>query len=216
MDQQHAGRELGASRPRQRRPRENDRAMESSKTGAMATFFTSDHHFGHANIIRYCGRPYGSVGEMNFDLTRRWNEVVAPGDHVWYLGDFAMGDRTAWPAYVAGLNGRITLVRGNHDADPRTMRAAGFAEVSENLVVEVDGKKLWLNHFPPAATDGADYKGRRGYVRPQAPAAYDVALCGHVHEKWTVENATVNVGVDRWDFRPISLSQIEAVLRDIA
>jgi len=180
----------------------------------MATFFSSDHHFGHANIIRYCGRPYASIGEMNFHMTRRWNEVVAD-DNVWYLGDFAIGDRITWPGYLAALNGRVTLVRGNHDADPQTMLAAGFAEVCENVVVTVDGKKLWLNHFPPA-TEGADYKGRLGYVRPKPPASYDIALCGHVHEKWTVERETVNVGVDRWNYRPITLAQIEAFLQSTA
>jgi hypothetical protein len=92
------------------------------------------------------------------------------------------------------------------------MLAAGFAEVCENVVVDVNGKKLWLNHFPPAKTDGADYKGRRGYVRPEPPGPYDIALCGHMHEKWTVERETVNVGVDRWNNRPITLALIFGAL----
>lgn len=151
--------------------------------GIVRTFFTSDHHFGHANIIRYCGRPYASVGEMNFDMTRRWNEVVQPGDRVYYLGDFAMGDRSAWPAYVGRLNGHIELVLGNHDKSKATMLGVGFDAVHDNVVVEVDGYKLWLNHFPPARTDNEDHRGRREYVRPQAPAPCDIALCGHVHEE---------------------------------
>jgi calcineurin-like phosphoesterase family protein len=52
---------------------------------------TSDLHLGHENIIRYCGRPYLSVPQMNDDLVRRWNEVVAPGDDVIVVGDLAMG-----------------------------------------------------------------------------------------------------------------------------
>ena len=179
----------------------------------MRTFFTSDHHFGHANIIRYCGRPYATVGEMNFDLTRRWNAVVAPGDHVWYLGDFAMGDSAKWPDFVANLNGRISIVLGNHDASRETMLDVGFDEVFDNVVVEVEGRKLWLNHYPPETKDERDHRGRRGLVRPKAPQSYDVALCGHVHEKWTVRDDVVNVGVDRWKFNPISLDMILAVLR---
>lgn len=178
----------------------------------MATWFTSDHHFGHTNIIRYCGRPYASVGEMNFDMTRRWNDVVQPGDQVWYLGDFAMGDRERWPDFVVGLNGRISIVLGNHDASAQTMRDVGFDEVHENVVVEVDGRKLWLNHYPPQTTDGADHRGRRGYVRPKPPGPYDIALCGHIHEKWQVRDGVVNVGVDCWSFRPITLDEIVAAL----
>lgn len=40
-------------------------------------FFTSDHHFSHANIIRYCNRPFASAEEMNQELIRRWNQTVS-------------------------------------------------------------------------------------------------------------------------------------------
>jgi hypothetical protein len=49
--------------------------MDSSKNGRWQRSSPSDHHFGHSNIIRYSGRPHSSVGEMNLDLTRRWNEI---------------------------------------------------------------------------------------------------------------------------------------------
>ena len=55
-------------------------------------FITADLHLGHANIIRYCGRPYRDVNEMNEDLIRRWNSVVSDNDRVFFLGDFALGD----------------------------------------------------------------------------------------------------------------------------
>ena len=53
-------------------------------------FFTSDHHFGHQNIIRHCQRPFGGAAEMDEELIRRWNERVRPGDEVYHLGDFAL------------------------------------------------------------------------------------------------------------------------------
>jgi calcineurin-like phosphoesterase family protein len=79
------------------------------------TWLTSDTHFGHENIIRYCGRPYRTLGEMDYDMARRWNERVGVDDLVYHLGDFAMGDPERWPDYRAQLHGRIILVRGNHD-----------------------------------------------------------------------------------------------------
>ena len=37
---------------------------------------TSDHHWGHRNILRYCAatRPFPDVDEMNAQLIARWNE----------------------------------------------------------------------------------------------------------------------------------------------
>lgn len=53
------------------------------------TFFTADHHFGHAGAIQMCGRPFASVDEMTRELVARWNAVVSPRDGIWHLGDFA-------------------------------------------------------------------------------------------------------------------------------
>lgn len=53
-------------------------------------YFSSDHHFGHLNIIQYCKRPFSSVEEMNEEMARRWNSVVNPDDTVYYLGDFSL------------------------------------------------------------------------------------------------------------------------------
>ena len=55
----------------------------------MALWLTSDLHFGHENIIRYCDRPFADVDAMNRALVDRWNEVVGDDDVVWVLGDFA-------------------------------------------------------------------------------------------------------------------------------
>ena len=93
-------------------------------------FFTSDTHFGHANIIKYCARPFASVQEMNRELIARWNAVVGPRDTVYHLGDFAFGKASEAPTFLRKLNGaKKILIRGNHDRNARQMLEVGFDEV---------------------------------------------------------------------------------------
>src|SRR5665811_422589 len=54
-------------------------------------YFTSDTHYGHQNIIRFCDRPYIDVHHMNVDLVNRAAGMVNAGDELWHLGDVALG-----------------------------------------------------------------------------------------------------------------------------
>ena len=86
---------------------------------------SSDHHFGHTAVIRYDGRPYGSVEEMDADLIARWNETVGPKDVVYHLGDIFMHKRIEDARAVrAQLHGTIRLIRGNHDSVADSMKDA--------------------------------------------------------------------------------------------
>lgn len=78
-------------------------------------WFTSDTHFWHENIIRFCNRPFSSIQEMNEELIRRWNETVPEEGVVFHLGDFAFGGAKEWNEVMFRLNGKIYLILGNHD-----------------------------------------------------------------------------------------------------
>jgi calcineurin-like phosphoesterase family protein len=83
-------------------------------------FLVADLHLGHANIIRYCSRPFlmSDVREMDEVLINNWNYTVSPESRVYFLGDLRYG-RNAQPAaeYLRRLNGRITGIAGNHDTE---------------------------------------------------------------------------------------------------
>lgn len=81
----------------------------------MSTWFTSDTHYGHANIIKYSKRPYRDVVEMDRDLIARHNAVVQPNHIVWHLGDFAFANKERQLAILKQLNGTICFLQGNHD-----------------------------------------------------------------------------------------------------
>ena len=77
-------------------------------------YFTSDLHFGHANIIELCHRPFTTVEEMDAALIANWNRRVTDRDTVYITGDLCF--RTADPLrYLTKLKGKKHLILGNHD-----------------------------------------------------------------------------------------------------
>ena len=189
----------------------------------MTRFWTSDLHLGLANIIRYCSRPFGDVDEMNRELVTRWNETVAEGDEVWVLGDVALGPIAEMFDLVGTLRGRKILVAGNHDrcwagagakgeAWLDRYRDAGFSEVLQHSVpVELGPFDGLACHLP---YEGDSHDDDR-FVTHRPVDDGQLLLHGHVHERWRVRGRQVNVGVDVWDYRPVSdaelLAEIAAV-----
>jgi len=79
-------------------------------------FFTSDQHFNHVNILRFCDRPFTSVSEMNERLVANHNEIVKPEDDVYILGDLVFkGSIECARRLISLLNGKLYLIQGNHD-----------------------------------------------------------------------------------------------------
>lgn len=188
----------------------------------MARYFTSDLHFGHGNIIRYSGRPYACVDDMNESLIANWNDVVDPDDEVWVLGDVAMGTIDESLALVKRLHGRKVLVAGNHDRCwhghgaragrwVQRYRDAGFGEVLQGAVMTtVAGVDVVCSHFPYEG----DSHDRDRYVEHRPVDEGAVLLHGHVHEAWQAKSRQINVGVDVWGFRPVSEPDLEPLVRE--
>lgn len=114
----------------------------------MTIFYTSDSHFGHENVIRYCARPFKDVDEMNRALIDRWNAKVAETDDVYVLGDFAFRCKTSPLSIIRNLNGRKHLVIGNHDHTRMKDAAAltAFVEAEPLLEVADEDRRVTLCH----------------------------------------------------------------------
>lgn len=190
----------------------------------MAIFFTSDHHFYHNNVIRYCNRPFTNVEEMNEMLIKNWNDTVGPDDIVYCLGDFSMAFRPV-EVFSTRLMGKKYLVPGNHDfchsyhkrsrnVDQRAKWTQkyvdnGWIVLPEQTTIEIPGVATFnLCHHPYKLEHPADDKYAKW--RPKDDGRW--LLCGHVHEKWQKFENMINVGVDVWDFKPVSVQQIEKII----
>jgi len=187
----------------------------------MTTWFTSDQHFGHKNIITYSNRPFASVEEMTEELIRRHNERVAPGDTVYHVGDFSLSEKLVQPT-LARLHGQHILIAGNHDRCHRTHRGwikwldryrkFGFTRVSHEERLELDsGLRLLLAHIPYEIDER--HGERYAEHRPKDDGL--ILLHGHVHEAWAVKRRMINVGVDVRNYAPISVEEIESIAIDI-
>ncbi|WP_027091027.1 metallophosphoesterase [Cohnella thermotolerans] len=156
------------------------------------TFFTSDHHFGHRNIIDFESRPFGDVEEMNLAMIESWNSVVGKDDQVFHLGDFSFLNREKTREIVGRLNGRKFLILGNHDRG-RTRSwwlEVGFDEVSEYPIIYKEF--FFLSHEPM-------------YMNKHMPY---VNVHGHIHgQKYEGKNH-FNVCVEHWAYKPLTFEQI--------
>lgn len=72
-----------------------------------------------------------------------------------------------------------------------------------------------LSHFPRWGEPTFGRPDRFAQYRPPAAKGADQWLLhGHVHNRWTINGRQINVGVDVWDFAPVSASEICSIITD--
>lgn len=161
----------------------------------MTVFFTSDTHFAHARIVELCKRPFSSVEEMDHEMIKRWNQKVQPSDTVFHLGDFSLKSGEEAQKYLSRLNGTLHLIHGNHDRN--SVRAlSGWVSVSGLRELHHEGRYITLCHYSMRVWNGS----HRG----------SLMLYGHSHGTLPGNTQSLDVGVDAWDFQPVTLEEILA------
>ncbi|CDC99804.1 metallophosphoesterase [Prevotella sp. CAG:474] len=181
------------------------------KFNAEHTFFTSDTHFNHANIIKFCNRPFKDVEQMNDVMIANWNSVIGKDDTVFHLGDFCLGGAAEWTKILDRLNGKIYLIMGNHDLkNIRQGFISRFEHVAMQMRIEIGKKRIYLCHYPFLCFEGS-YKD-------------DVwQLFGHVHTRRSNSGIDAgrlqylyptqyDVGVDNNNFTPVSFGQVKRII----
>ena len=170
-------------------------------------FLTSDTHAGHANIIHFGHRPFANVEEMNATIIDRWNAVVGENDHVYHLGDFALGNKTFIRDFLSKLNGHIHLILGNHDHRNivGTTLCSLFEEVTEAKVIKYKHRHIFLSHYPylcwPGTYESIPQFHGHVHLRPEYTGA-DLRLMADV-----ATTRQYDVGVDLNNFTPISIDE---------
>jgi calcineurin-like phosphoesterase family protein len=168
-------------------------------------WFTSDLHFGHSRVLGYSKRPFATVEEMDEALIANWNALVRPGDRVYVLGDVSLTRGAQGAERTAGLVGRLVgqkyLIRGNHDeGNNARVYPQHFVTVRDLDYIKVGSQKIALCHFALLTWRGM-HQG-------------SWMLHGHSHGSLQPDptKRRADVGVDCWDFRPVSFEQIAEVM----
>lgn len=179
-------------------------------------WFTSDLHFGHRNVIRFCARPFTDEKDMGLKLIENWNEQVGENDIVFVLGDtFWFNDSRNIKKVLDRLNGKtIYMLPGNHDdfthyhrVDPERIKLVG--DIVVLWLQEFGNKKLneiWMSHYPMMTWPHRDHN--------------TIQLFGHIHSKnggrpgdmdqdlplhWN----QCDVGCDYWNYEPVSYDTLK-------
>ena len=181
-------------------------------------FFTSDLHFSHKNIAKFCPafRPSTNhLGELDEFMIARWNETVSPEDVVYNLGDvsFAREFRQV-ESVLYRLNGTHHLIYGNHDQEIRqhierlknTPKHDGLPMLSSGQdylkikLPEINNTMI-LFHYPIHEWDGC----HKGWYH----------LHGHIHDRVAeIQGRILNVG---WDLhgRFLTAQDIHQLLENL-
>jgi calcineurin-like phosphoesterase family protein len=195
-------------------------------------YFSSDSHFYHQNVIRYCNRPFSSVEEMNEIMIKNWNEIVDPDDTVYCLGDFSLAIRPV-EVYSSRLMGKKRLISGNHDWTHSYHKKSrklenqkkwiefyeqhGWEVLNEQVVIDLGDNVGFVDMCHHPYEDDSNRGDKYARWRPMDEGR--ILLCGHIHQHWKTKlspkgSLMINVGVDVWDFKPVSLAQIIELIEE--
>lgn len=163
-------------------------------------WFTSDLHLNHENILKYCperGNLWSSVNEMNQSIIDRWNSVVKPKQLIYCLGDICFYNTDI----LNKLNGKIILIKGNHDRK-EIINCGRFEAVVPYLEIKLDKKLITMCHYKMEVWRNSHYNN-------------SYHLYGHSHGTREGDSQCCDVGIDNpfTNFTPVSFPQILEFLK---
>ena len=155
----------------------------------------SDQHFGHANIIKYCNRPFTDSDSMDSQLIKNYHNTVKPDDIVIWCGDISFSHKDKINPILSSMPGYKIHVIGNHDLN-RHGEPIEYAVDERHLLYTIDvmhhdiNFQLLFSHYPmDNVPDGC------------------INVCGHIHNKqanpWNIVTC-----VEQTNYTPVNLKVI--------
>lgn len=169
-------------------------------------YFTADLHLGHKNILKYCGRDFVNVEDMDLIITRNFVSVLSKGDILFMLGDISFSSTRAekFLKTINELGVQIHYIWGNHDKGSKVKRTIreNVEWYGERKDIKTNGQRITLSHYKMWDW----YKSNKD----------SWLLYGHSHGGSNELYKSMDVGVDCHKFYPVSLHSIWDAMKDKA
>lgn len=160
-------------------------------------FVTSDTHFNHKNIMKYCNRSFKDVQEMNDILVKNWNKTVKQNDKVYFLGDMAFRNKKQNIDYwLSQLNGTVYFIKGNHDRDSKITLAN---IIKEGYKINHNGYEFLLMHYPYSKPSNWN-----GWIIHGHLHNHDLVNYPYINKK----QKTINISTELTNYTPVNLNDI--------
>jgi len=174
----------------------------------MNIYITSDQHFFHDRIIKYCNRPFEAHQDMNTKIIENYNNIIKPEDTVIHLGDLSANVKNHIPAFkdiLNSLNGNKILLRGNHDhQDDQFYLDNGFEVVGDHMIVG----DYFFSHYPLFAASKWCTPPEKRLIKLYEDSKCTKIVHGHTHNnvsKWKDNLFRINACVEVNDYKPVLL-----------
>lgn len=193
----------------------------------VKTYFTSDWHIGHKNVLNFDNRPFDNLEEMHEALIRNYNNTVPKHGVCYFLGDMGLCSHGLLGSVVNRLNGIKVLIRGNHDGKLQSMYNAGFDAVLEKGQFSIGKHIVTMSHCPLYGVYREDTTGMIGAGsgenwhkenKHRHKYSFDdfgqFHLHGHIHspnggKSKKILGRQFDVGVVANNYKPVKIGEIQ-------
>jgi len=180
-------------------------------------WYTSDPHFKHNNVIRFCDRPFKDTDEMDAALVANYNKYVKEDDTLIFVGDVSLNKKNNIRPILNSIKCKNKiLVQGNHDTKSALPRDC-FTLITNRLSIRIAGHIVIVSHYPlkwpwwkHILMMAKGHKPRFRDRRPNDNGYFQIH--GHTHSSKKQVKRMIHVGVDAWKFKPVSNDQIAQMI----
>lgn len=182
-------------------------------------YFTSDSHYNHYNIIKYCNRPFSTVEEMDQHILDKTNAYVKAEDTLYHLGDIAFARTNRWVDkcryYLDQINCRdIRIIWGNHDNKSARNEAgkklSDYYNCRDFDEIKINGQRITLCHYAMAIWN----KSHRGawHLYGHSHAGAEDYLNRHFPGRKSMDVGIDNIYKIAGEYRPISFDEVKEIM----